>query len=156
MEWNRLELSVKDAKRSQSKMLEVSDTGLDITAEIMHDRFLNNLPHLEGVKISHMNMMSEISNMIESEKDISRENRSIELFLSDVGGTISDHNIKIPLETEFPREIIIETAKGDNSNLVRIITPEIFGGIMSTFEISEDKKIIKGEWSNGFLELKLE
>ena len=73
MEWTRLELSIEDDLNKQKIIPDISSTGLDVTAEMMHDSFLTNLPHLDEVKISHMSMMSEISDAIESDKFLSRD-----------------------------------------------------------------------------------
>jgi len=156
MEWTRLELSTEGDTNKQMMMPDISNTGLDITAEIMHNSFLTNIPHLDEIKISHSSMISEISNAIESERISSRENRSLDLFLKDIGGILDKSMIKIPLTTEKPSEIIVETCTHQGVNLVRILSPEIFGGIIETFEIDEKQQIISGKWINNFLELQLE
>jgi len=156
MEWMRLELSIEDDLNKQKSIPNVSNIGLDVTAEIMHNNFLTSIPHLDEIKISHMSMMSEISDAIEKDKISSRENRSLDLFLSDIGGILDDSNIKVPLVTEFPKEIIVETCKNGNRNLVRILSPEIFGGMVETFEIGKNQKVSGGKWANNLLELYLE
>ena len=156
MEWMRLELSIEDDLNKQKSIPDISNVGLDVTAEIMHNSFLTSIPHLDEIKISHMSMMSEISDAIEKDKVSSRENRSLDLFLKDIGGILDDSKIKVPLATEFPTEIIVETCKNENENLVRILSPEIFGGMIETFEIGKNKKISSGRWVNNYLELYLE
>ncbi|MBK63979.1 MAG: hypothetical protein CMB47_00445 [Euryarchaeota archaeon] len=156
MEWMRLELSIEDDLNTQKSIPDISNVGLDVTAEIMHNSFLNSIPHLDEVKISHMTMMSEISDAIEGDKIASRENRSLDLFLTDIGGILEDSNIKLPLATEFPTEIIVETCRSESGNLVRILSPEIFGGMIETFEIGKNQKISGGKWANNLLELYLE
>ena len=98
-------------------------------------------------------MMSEISDAIESDKISSRENRSLDLFLSDVGGILDGSIIKVPLATDFPTEIIVQTCRNENTNLVRVLSPEIFGGMIETFEIGKNQKISSGKWVNNILEL---
>lgn len=156
MEWMRLELSIEDDLNKQKSIPDISNVGLDVTAEIMHNSFLNSIPHLDEVKISHMTMMSEISDAIEGNKISSRENRSLDLFLSDVGGILDGSKIKVPLATDFPTEIIVETCRNENTNLVRVLSPEIFGGMIETFEIGENQRISSGKWVNNLLELYLE
>ena len=156
MEWMRLELSIEGDLNKHKSLPDISNVGLDVTAEIMHNSFLSGIPHLDEVKISHMSMMSEISDAIESDKISSRENRSLDLFLSDIGGILDGSKIKVPLATEFPTEIIVETCMNENANLVRILSPEIFGGIIETFEIGENQKISGGKWVNNILQLYLE
>ncbi len=156
MEWMRLELSIEDDLNKQKSIPDISKVGLDVTAEIMHNTFLNNIPHLDEIKISHMTMMSEISDAIEGDKILSRENRSLDLFLSDVGGILDGSKIKVPLATDFPTEIIVETCRNENTNLVRILSPEIFGGMIETFEIDKNQRISSGKWVNNLLELYLE
>lgn len=156
MEWMRLELSIEDDLNKQKSIPDISKVGLDVTAEIMHNTFLNNIPHLDEIKISHTTMMSEISDAIEGDKILSRENRSLDLFLSDVGGILDGSKIKVPLATDFPTEIIVETCRNENTNLVRILSPEIFGGMIETFEIDKNQRISSGKWVNNLLELYLE
>jgi len=156
MEWMRLELSIEDNLNKQKSIPDISNVGLDVTAEIMHNNFLTSIPHLDEIKISHMSMMSEISDAIEADKISSRENRSLDLFLSDIGGILDGSKIKLPMATEFPTEIIVETCRNENTNLVRILSPEIFGGMIETFEIGENQKISGGKWANNLLELYLE
>ncbi|MBU04357.1 MAG: hypothetical protein CMA58_05205 [Euryarchaeota archaeon] len=156
MEWTRLELSIEDDLNKQKIIPDISSTGLDVTAEMMHDSFLTNLPHLDEVKISHMSMMSEISDAIESDKFLSRENKSLDLFLKGIGGTLEESKIRVPLTTKFPTEIIVETSIDRGDNLVRILSPEIFGGIIETFKIGNNQKISGGKWADNYLELQLE
>ena len=156
MEWKRIELLIGDDLNIQRQVPDISNSGLDVTAEIMHDSFLSNMPHLEEVNISHMSIMSEISDAIESEKVSSRRNKSLDIFLEEVGGILDNSKIKIPLSTNFPSEIIVETNRSMGNNLVRIISPEVFGGMIETFAIGENQEISNGKWINDFLELQIE
>ena len=93
MEWKRIELLIGDDLNIQRQVPDISNSGLDVTAEIMHDSFLSNMPHLEEVNISHMSIMSEISDAIESEKASSRRNKSLDIFLEEVGGILDNSKI---------------------------------------------------------------
>ena len=57
---------------------------------------------------------------------------------------------------KFPSEIIVETNRSRGNNLVRIISPEVFGGMIETFVIGENQEISNGKWINDFLELQIE
>ena len=47
MEWMRLELSIEDNLNKQKSIPDISNVGLDVTAEIMHNSFLTSIPHLD-------------------------------------------------------------------------------------------------------------
>ena len=156
MEWMRIELSIEDGLNIHGELPNNPNSGLDVTAEIMHNSFLSNMPHLEEVNNTHKSIISEISDTIKSEKISSRSNKSLDLFLEDVGGILDNSKIKIPLSTRFPTEIIVETSRNKGNNLVRIMSPEVFGGMIETFKIGENQKISNGKWINDYLELQIE
>ena len=81
MEWMRIELSIEDGLNIHGEVPNNPNPGLDVTAEIMHNSFLSNMPHLEEVNNTHKSIISEISDTIKSEKISSRSNKSLDLFL---------------------------------------------------------------------------
>ena len=68
MEWMRIELSIEDGLNIHGEVPNNPNPGLDVTAEIMHNSFLSNMPHLEEVNNTHKSIISEISDTIKSEK----------------------------------------------------------------------------------------
>ena len=60
------------------------------------------------------------------------------------------------MSTRFPTEIIVETSRNKGNNLVKIMSPEVFGGMIETFKIGENQKISNGKWINDYLELQIE
>jgi hypothetical protein len=149
MEWLRLELSILGSNDKENEEFNGLSLGLDVTAEKMHDVFLKNTPHFDGVKVAHNEMISAASRTIEIEKESSREMRNLSIFTNNLN--VNNPNYLIPLETMNPENIIVEI--NQEKDMLRIIMNDLFGGNIETFLLDKDKKIKNGKWTNGFLEL---
>ena len=156
MQWTRIEVDLSGLSAETDARLGVGELGLDATAENMHDEFVSSLPHLEEVQQRHESVISDLSNMIETSKSMSRNPQPVAEMLSEMGGSMVSREVTIPLPTAIPEELIIETMVDDSRNLVRLIAPERFGGVIRHFSLSDGDSIVGARWSDGKLVLKLD
>jgi len=133
--------------------LSTTTPGLDVGAEQMHEEFLADLPHLDEVRSEHARVVTDISEPIETAKSLARDIQPLEEMLAELGGSLRADKINIPLPSAIPEGLVVERLASEQGELVRLIVPERFGGIMRQFTLPEDRALTRAVWSEGELSL---
>jgi hypothetical protein len=76
-------------------------------------------------------------------------------MLAELGGSLSADRISIPLPSAIPDDLVVERLASERGELVRLIAPERFGGIMRQFALPEDRVLTRAVWSEGELNLEI-
>ena len=150
MEWTRVDIQ-SDAGIEATGGLADLKLGLDTDAESMHMGFLNELPHLSEVMEVHNSIVSDIESRVMSDS-IS----TLGEFVSEFGGEWSESEIRLPLKTTNKRGFAIDTSIENESQLVRVVSPERFGGLIKTFRLPEGRSVSKAIWEGDFISIKLD
>ena len=150
MEWTRVDIQ-SDAGIEATGGLADLKLGLDTDAESMHMGFLNELPHLSEVMEVHNSIVSDIESRVMSDS-IS----TLGEFVSEFGGEWSESEIRLPLKTTNKRGFAIDTSIENESQLVRVVSPERFGGLIKTFRLPEGRSVSKAIWEGEFISIKLD
>ena len=150
MEWTRVDV------QSESEIEAIGDladlkVGLDTDAESMHRVFLNELPHLSDVMETHNSVVSEVESRV-----IGRSISTLGEFVSEFGGEWSGSEIRLPLQTTNKNEIAIDTTIENDSQIVRMISPERFGGLVRKFRLPEGRSVSEAIWEGEFITIKLD
>ena len=138
MEWSRVEIDMLGAGAPASPSLGVTMPGLDATAEEMHGLFLEDLSHLDDVRVGHDRVFSDVATPVEMSKSQAREIQPLEELLKEFGGSRSDHRIFIPLPSALPDGLIVEKLASDEVDIIRLIAPEKFGGVLRSSRCPKD------------------
>ena len=150
MEWTRVDVQSDAEIESIGGMADLK-VGLDTDAETMHRGFLNELPHLSEVMEMHDSVVSDIDSRV-----ISDSVSTLVEFVSEFGGEWSESEIRLPLEKTNKREFAIETTIENDSQIVRMIVPERFGGMIRTFRLPEGRSVSGAIWEGEFVTIKLD
>ena len=121
----------------------------------MHAEFLADLPHLDEVRGEHARVVSDVSEPIETAKSLAREIQPLDEMLAELGGSMNADSISIPLPSALPNGLVVERIEGERGDLIRLIAPERFGGILRRFELPEDRRLARAVWSDGELSLEI-
>ena len=135
--------------------LGITTPGLDVGAGQMHEEFLADLPHLDEVRREHAKVISDVSEPIETAKSLAREIQPLDEMLEELGGSLSADRISIPLPSAIPDSLVVERLASEQGELVRLIAPERFGGIMRQFALPEERALTRAVWSEGELRLEI-
>ena len=155
MQWSRVEIEMPSATGHAPRPLGITTPGLDAGAEQMHAEFLADLPHLDEVRGEHARVVSDVSEPIEAAKSLAREIQPLDEMLAELGGSMSAGSISIPLPSALPNGLVVERLEGERGDLIRLIAPERFGGILRRFELPEDRRLARAVWSDGELSLEI-
>jgi len=156
MEWSRVEIEMLGAGAPASPSLGVTMPGLDATAEEMHGLFLEDLPHLYDVHAGHDRVFSDVAAPVEMSKSLVREIQPLEELLREFGGSRSDHRIVIPLPSALSDGLIVEKLASGEGDIIRLIAPERFGGVLRKFEMPEGRRLTGASWEEGVLSLTMD
>ena len=77
-------------------------------------------------------------------------------FVSEFGGEWSGSEIRLPLQTTEKSEIAIDTMIENNSQIVRMISPERFGGLVRKFRLPKGRSVAEAIWEGEFISIKLD
>ena len=66
---------------------------------------------------------------------------------------MSADRISIPLPSTLPEELVVERLANERGDVVRLIAPERFGGILRKFALPEGSALARAVWSEGELSL---
>ncbi len=135
--------------------LGITTPGLDAGAEQMHAEFLADLPHLDEIRSEHARVISDVSEPIETAKSLAREIQPLDEMLAELGGSMSADSISIPLPSTLPDGLVIERLESERGELIRLIAPERFGGILRQFAMPDDRRLARAVWSDGELRLEI-
>ena len=150
MEWTRVEVR-SDAEMGPVGGLAELRVGLDTDAESMHRQFLNELPHLSEVREMHESVVSDVESKVLSESV-----STLGEFVSEFGGEWSESEIRLPLPTTNRDDFAMDTAIEDGSQIVRMISPERFGGLLRSFRLPMGRNVSQASWEGGFITIKLD
>ena len=149
MEWTRVDIQ-SDAGIASGGLADLK-LGLDTDAESMHMGFLNELPHLSEVMEIHNSLVSDIESRVMSDSV-----STLGEFVSEFGGEWSESEIRLPLKTTNKRGFAIDTSIENEFQLVRVVSPERFGGLIKTFRLPEGRSVSKAIWEGEFISIKLD
>jgi len=155
MQWSRVQVEMLGPGGHSPGPLGITTPGLDVGAERMHEEFLADLPHLDEVRSEHARVVSDVSEPIETAKSLAREIQPLDEMLVELGGSLSADRISIPLPSVIPDGLVVERIASEQGELVRLIAPERFGGIMRQFILPEDRVLTRAVWSEGELDLEI-
>tara|TARA_B100000700_G_scaffold177744_1_gene196415 strand:- start:17157 stop:17609 length:453 start_codon:yes stop_codon:yes gene_type:complete len=150
MEWTRVDVQ-SDAEIESIGSLADLKVGLDTDAESMHMGFLNELPHLSEVMEVHNSVVSDIESRVMSDSV-----STLGEFVSEFGGEWSESEIRLPLKTADKSKFAIDTTIENDSQIVRVISPERFGGLIRKFRLPEGRSVSKAIWEGEFISIKLD
>ncbi len=153
--WRRHEIQLSGNKKTLGIYLDTSENSLNFNAQDMHEKFLLSLNHLAEVQKKHENIVSNMTVELEEAKMKIRGIGTIDEILTEFGGEQTDMEIKLPFPSENPSDLIIQTTNDKDTQIVQIISSEIFGGLLRTFRLPPSKKIEHVTWNNGIIELLL-
>ena len=150
MEWTRVDVQSEAEIEAIGDLADLK-VGLDTDAESMHRVFLNELPHLSDVMETHNSVVSEVESRV-----IGRSISTLGEFVSEFGGEWSGSEIRLPLQTTNKNEIAIDTTIENDSQIVRMISPERFGGLVRKFRLPEGRSVSEAIWEGEFIKIKLD
>jgi hypothetical protein len=155
MQWSRVQVEMLGPNGHAPGPLGITTSGLDVGAEQMHEEFLTDLPHLDEVRSEHVRVVSDVSEPIKAAKSLARDIQSLDEMLAELGGSLSADRISIPLPSVIPDGLVLERFASGQGELVRLIAPERFGGILRQFALPEDRVLTRAVWSEGELSLEI-
>ena len=150
MEWTRVDVQSDSEIESIGSLADLK-VGLDTDAESMHRGFLNELPHLSEVMEMHGSLVSDIES-----RALSDSVSTLGEFVSEFGGEWSESEIRLPLSNANKRDFAIETTNENDSQIVRMISPERFGGLIRTFRLPRGKVVSGAIWEGEFITIKFD
>lgn len=150
MEWTRVDVQSDSEMESIGSLADLK-VGLDTDAESMHRGFLNGLPHLSEVREMHGSLVSDIES-----RALSDSVSTLGEFVSEFGGEWSESEIRLPLSNANKRDFAIETTNENDSQIVRMISPERFGGLIRTFRLPRGMVVSGAIWEGEFITIKFD
>ena len=150
MGWTRVDVQSEAEIEAIGDLADLK-VGLDTDAESMHRVFLNELPHLSDVMETHNSVVSEVESRV-----IGRSISTLGEFVSEFGGEWSGSEIRLPLQTTNKNEVAIDTTIENDSQIVRMISPERFGGLVRKFRLPEGRSVSEAIWEGEFITIKLD
>ncbi len=150
MEWKRVHLESDENSLETIHGFDDLKIGLDTDAESMHQNFLKAVPQLEEIKNRHNQMLSNLES-----RELRKTVSTLGDFLSEFGGEWSDPLIRMPISIADREGVVLEIGREESTELVRIISPERFGGMMRTFRVPDGKSLVSAIWEDECLILRL-
>ena len=92
---------------------------------------------------------------IETAKSLARDVQPLDEMLAELGGSLSTDRISIPLPSAIPGDLVVERLASKQGEIVRLIAPERFGGIMRQFALPKDRALTRAVWAEGELRLEI-
>ena len=153
MPWSRIEIEV-EGDEEESVGLDSLKIGLDLDAQQMHELFLGGLPHISELQDRHEEILDGVSSTVADSRALARAAVPIGDFLAEIGGEWSGSEVRIPLPSSFPRGVVVETLLEEGEQIVRLISPERFGGMLRTFRLPTGGAITGANWEDGVLTMR--
>ncbi len=151
MEWTRVDVQSDETIIDGVGGLADLKVGLDTDAESMHKEFLNSLPHLSEVQGMHEVVASDIES-----RALSDSVSTLGEFVSEFGGEWTESEIRLPLPAANRDEFAIDTNSDEVSQIVRMIAPEKFGGMLRSFRLPKERVVSGAIWEGEFISIKLD
>ncbi len=136
MEWTRVSVQPNEEPFTSNMGLGGKKIGLDDRADDLHQAFIGSFSHLSEAREKHEELVSEIHPR-GHDPSIS----TLGELLSELGGEWAGSEIRIPLHESSREEFVIETKEEEAVVLVRLISPERFGGMFKTFALPTGMRI---------------
>ena len=152
MEWSRVAISLEDDTESNFKDSLASVVGLDTDAYASHHRFMNDIPHLEDVMQMHGKSM-EGGILFSGESNFNSAIKSFDDAISNLGAIPMESGLEIPINSNVIEDIVLETTKIAGRQIVRLIAPERFGGILETFSLPFGSEFDGAIWNGNTLRI---
>ena len=156
MEWSRIDIEYLDGNRSFTDELETFPLGLDGNAETSHREFLASTEIFSELRNEHSQFLNSNVNNPEKSRGKSRQLHSLSDVVDFFDGEWNQSEILLPIETTEPEKIILERAESVNNEYIRLIIPQIFGGVVNTFVLPDGINIHSVKWEQGKLKLFIE
>ena len=151
--WQRHEIKILDQELNVKHHLQLSINGLDTNAQNLHENFIKNLPHLSEVRNEHMGIMADISSEIEDAKSKNRGLLSTEDLLNEFDGEMDEKGISLPIKIYSSDDMVIQSRVEYESQIVRITSASINGGIFRSFIMPNGCEISSISSRNGIIEI---
>ena len=151
--WQRHEIKILDQELNVKHHLQLSINGLDTNAQNLHENFIKNLPHLSEVRNEHMGIMADISSEIEDAKSKNRGLLSTEDLLNEFDGEMDEKGISLPIKIHSSDDMVIQSRVENESQIVRITSASINGGIFRSFIMPNGCEISSISSRNGIIEI---
>jgi hypothetical protein len=151
--WQRHEIQLSDSDDRLKVSLETSENSLNSNAQDMHKKFLLNLPHLIEVQKIHENLVTNITIDLEETKMKNREINTMDEIITEFGGKDIGSGITLQFPSGSPENLVFQTTYENDIQVARIISPDVFGGLLRTFKLPPGKEIETINWDNGIIEL---
>tara|TARA_B100000945_G_scaffold305771_1_gene292576 strand:- start:6984 stop:7439 length:456 start_codon:yes stop_codon:yes gene_type:complete len=151
MEWTRVDIeSDIDIAELVGGLADLK-VGLDTDAQSMHQEFMKGLPHLSEVQEKHTAVVSEIES-----RALGEEVSTLGEFVTELGGEWSENEIRIPLPSVDKGGFSIDTRGDGDSQLVRVISAESFGGMLRSFRLPEGMTVKGARWEGEIFSIRLD
>ena len=151
MEWTRVSVQPNEEPFTSNMGLGGKKIGLDDRADDLHRAFIGSFSHLSEAREKHEELVSEIHPR-GHDPSIS----TLGELLSELGGEWAGSEIRIPLHESSREEFVIETKEEEAVVLVRLISPERFGGMIKTFALPTGSSLSGVRWEGEFLTMRIE
>jgi len=151
MEWTTIDVKSDEGIDMEAGGLVDLKVGLDTDAESMHREFMRGLAHLSDVQEMHSSVVSEIET-----RALNVEISPLGEFVTEIGGEWSGNDVRIPLPSVQRDGFSIDTREDGDSQLVRIISPGSFGGMIRSFRLPEGMRIEGAKWEGDIVSIRLE
>ena len=151
MEWTKVRIETDGVSVSGNHDFDDLGAGLETNAESMHHEFLKTLPHLSEVREGHNEVVSDIES-----RALGTSISTMGEFLSEFGGEWEDSEIRLPLPSAIREDLALDTKEVDGCQVVRILSPERFGGIIRSFSLPEGRRVNSASWEGDILSMKVD
>ena len=151
MEWTRVSVQPNEEPFTSNMGLGGKKIGLDDRADDLHQAFIGSFSHLSEASEKHDELVSEIH---PRGRDPSIS--TLGELLSELGGEWAGSEIRIPLHESSREEFVIETKEEEAVVLVRLSSPERFGGMSKTFALPTGSSLSGVRWEGEFLTMRIE
>ena len=152
MEWSRVEINRAGVTEGGLEESLIITGGLDTNAYSSHQKFMNDVPHLEEVMKTHSNSLRK-GVVSRYDADMDSLFKTFEEALSALGAVSTESGLKIPILNTTFENIILEKTIIGNKQVFRLIAPEDFGGILETFSLPEGSEFDGAMWSGNSLKI---
>ena len=151
--WERVVIHGLESTETPSAR-ELINTGLDATAEKMHQIFLTDLPHLNDAIIEHQEILTETSAVVSKSLESARLFGSSSAEIEEINQDTVQQGFDLDLRQVDFEGLTVSTMLENGVNLVRIIAPERFGGLIQIYKQTKRNRVEKAIIDNGILRLK--
>jgi len=151
--WQRHEIKILGQELTFDSYLNSSNEGFDTNAEKLHQKFVSSQQHLNDVRKFHMETMSEQVTNIQQELGKRIDIYSTHDMLREFRGEINDLGISLHMEINSPDDILFQSRKENETQIVQIVSSNINGGVFRSFALPEGNEIKEIVSNNGIIDI---